>query len=247
MSGCWLFDLGNSRLKLAEYPRRGVVDGVQAFVHDGQDLPDDWPAHLPERFDMAVVSSVASDRLRVDLLDTLVARCGRVLLVSTLPRCAGVTVAYPEPRRLGVDRFLSLLGAHGRARQSQLIVGVGTALTVDLLDATGRHLGGRIAPSPALMRQALHRNTARLPAGGGRYVEFADDTADALQSGCEGAALGLIERSRASAERQLGQPVPLLLHGGGAEALAPRLDAAELAHSLVLEGLGRWADMSAPA
>src|SRR3546814_4802894 len=57
-----------------------------------------------------------------------------------------------------------------------MVVGVGTALTVDWLDADGRHRGGRIAPSPTLMRDALHARAAQLPASGGRYVEFGDDT-----------------------------------------------------------------------
>ena len=71
------------------------------------------------------------------------------------------------------------------------MVGVGTAVTVDLLDAAGRHHGGRIAPSPQLMRDALHAAAAQLPAQGGDYVEFAADTVDALASGCDGVISGL--------------------------------------------------------
>src|SRR3546814_11073540 len=68
----------------------------------------------------------------------------------------------PRPSRLGVDRFLALLGAHARGVGATMVVGVGTALTVDWLDADGRHRGGRIAPSPTLMRDALHARAARL-------------------------------------------------------------------------------------
>src|SRR5690606_24272848 len=104
-----------------------------------------------------------------------------------------------------------------------LVAGVGTALTVDLVDATGRHLGGRIAPSPALMRQALQGRAAHLPAQGGEYREFAADTADALASGCTGAALGLLQRSLEAAMQACGEAVPLLLHGGGAGELLAQL------------------------
>src|SRR3546814_5088288 len=99
-----------------------------------------------------------------------------------------------------------------------MVVGVGTALTVDWLDADGRHRGGRIAPSPTLMRDALHARAAQLPASGGRYVEFGDDTDDALESGCTGAALALVERSLQVATTQAGATPTLLLHGGGGEA-----------------------------
>src|SRR3546814_20228982 len=72
------------------------------------------------------------------------------------------TTLFRSPSRLGVDRFLALLGAHARGVGATMVVGVGTALTVDWLDADGRHRGGRIAPSPTLMRDALHARAARL-------------------------------------------------------------------------------------
>ena len=120
------------------------------------------------------------------------------------------------------------------------MVGVGTALTIDLLDADGLHRGGRIAPSPMLMREALHARAAVLPASGGRYAEFADDTAHALASGCEGAALALIERSLEQAATLLGSHPQLWLHGGGATTLRDRLPPHRLVADAVLRGLARW-------
>jgi type III pantothenate kinase len=70
-----------------------------------------------------------------------------------------------------------------------------------LVDGDGRHHGGRIAPSPTLMREMLHARATQLAPMGGTYAEFANDTEDALVSGCEGAALALIERSIVEAAR----------------------------------------------
>ncbi|HVI25255.1 MAG TPA: type III pantothenate kinase [Xanthomonadaceae bacterium] len=234
----WLFDLGNSRLKCAPLAEPAAMRSV---AHDGKTFAADWEAALPARCDVACVASVAAPQLTARLFDALAARCPRIVRARTLPALAGVRIAYAQPRRLGVDRFLALLGAHARAAEPALVVGVGTALTIDLLDATGLHRGGRIAPSPALMRASLHARAAQLSAQGGAYAEFAADTDDALVSGCEGAALALVERSLAAAAAQLGAPPRLLLHGGGAVALAPRLPAAVEAPALVLEGLARWA------
>ena len=79
-------------------------------------------------------------------------------------------------------------------------------------------------------------------------VDFAADTEDALASGCEGAALALIEYSRdAAARRARRQPPRLLLHGGGAEELAARLPDATQVASLVLEGLAIWAGVESTA
>jgi type III pantothenate kinase len=237
----WVFDLGNSRLKFAPLGADGGVGDVQALAHDGAAFEPGWEAHLPARIDdVAWVASVAAPSLRDALLEALGSRATRVRLARTQPAFAGVRIAYAEPSRLGVDRFLALLGAHARGAPASLVVGVGTALTIDLL-ARGTHLGGRIAPSPSLMRAALHARAPVLPQAGGAYVEFADDTGDALASGCEGAALALVVQSLQAAAARVGQPPALLLHGGGAAALLPRLPEAVHAPALVLEGLAQCA------
>jgi type III pantothenate kinase len=235
----WLFDLGNTRLKCAPL-QDGRIGAAARSAHDGQALPMDWMDALPSHFDEAIVASVAP-ALTASLLDALTARCGRIAVARTVARLGDVRIAYAEPRRLGVDRFLALLAAHARHAQPWLVVGVGTALTVDLLDADGMHHGGRIAPSPTLMREALSTRAPQLPMEGGAYVEFADDTLDALASGCEGAALALVERSLDAAHARLGVRPALLLHGGGAEPLRAHLPDSQFAPDLVLEGLACWA------
>lgn len=238
--GDCLFDLGNSRLKYAGLREDGAVGDVQAIAHDASD----WTAALPSGR-VAYLASVAPGAVTVDLIDALAARFRRITLARTRPAFAGVRIAYARPERLGVDRFLALLAAHARGG-AWLVVGVGTALTLDLIDAGGRHVGGRIAPSPILMREMLQARAAQLPAVGGDYVEFADDTADALASGCEGAALALVERSLQQARRRLDETPGLLLHGGGADALRARFPDAQLASALVLEGLALWARVERP-
>jgi len=237
----WLFDLGNTRLKCAPLGDDGRVGPVHAIAHDGARFEAGLAAALPARFDEACIASVASVDLRARLLDALASHCPRMSLACTRRRFEGLSIAYEHPARLGVDRFLALLGAHARGGGPALVVGVGTALTVDWLDANGRHRGGRIAPSPMLMRAALHARAAQLPDAGGRYVEFADDTDDALESGCTGAALALVERSLQTATAQAGTTPRLLLHGGGGAALRAQLPQAIDAPTLVLEGLARWA------
>lgn len=236
----WLFDLGNSRLKCAQLHDDGSLGEVIALAHDEPMFVKTLREVLPDRADSACLASVASPALTVAVVDALAAHFRRISLARSSARLAGVRIAYAQPARLGVDRFLALLAARARGSGPWLIAGVGTALTIDLLDAEGLHHGGRIGPSPRIMREALHRAAAQLPAQGGSYREFATDTADALASGCEGAVLGLIERSLRQAEQALGKAPTLLLHGGGADALATHLPEAMQAPSLVLEGLALW-------
>lgn len=232
----WLFDLGNSRLKLAPLLPDGQPGTVEARAHDAAG----WCAGLPSG-GTAWVCLVASPVLSLELLQALASRFRRVSIARTSAKFAGVRVAYANPARLGVDRFLAMLGARALGPGAWLPVSVGTALTLDLLSGDGTHVGGRIAPSPAVMRAALHARASHLPAEGGRFVEFAADTQDALASGCEGAAAALVERSLAHAHRLLGAEATPVLHGGGADALAPHLPGARLAPALVLQGLAEWA------
>ena len=88
---------------------------------------------------------------------------------------AGVRIAYAEPSRLGVDRFLALLAAHARGPGPWLLVSAGSALTVDLLDVGGQHIGGVIAPSPEHMRAALAARFPALAYAGGEAHAFGID------------------------------------------------------------------------
>jgi len=236
----WLFDLGNTRLKCAPLVD-GKVGEILALPHREGDLADALATALPSVIDVAYVASVANESQRIALLQALTQRARRVSLARTQASFAGLRIAYGQPHKLGVDRFLAMLAAWQRDEGAVLLCGVGTALTIDLVDAQGRHGGGRIAPSPTLMREVLHARAPQLPEEGGRYADFAADTEDALASGCDGAALALIEASREAAHRLLGERPKLFVHGGGVDALVERLPDAIRAASLVLEGLAIWA------
>ena len=241
----WLFDLGNSRLKFcARHP--GLPPGrMRAVAHatEGQ------PLALPDEVagEVAWVATVASSQRRDALLQALRPRFARIGFARVSARFGRLRVAYPSPQHLGIDRFLALLAAERACDGPVLVAGVGTALTIDLLERGGRHAGGLIAPSPTLMRESLHRRSARLPASGGRRVDFADDTQDALASGCEGAAIALLRTALADAERRLGEPPSLWLHGGGAAPLASALPSAQCRPALVLQGLAEWVGAAAVA
>jgi type III pantothenate kinase len=238
----WLLDLGNSRLKVAPWRPDTGLGEVQAWAHGAADFAPSmqrWLAGI-EAGDRCWLASVAGSELTAGVAEAIASRSHPAIRARTRSECAGVRIAYAEPARLGVDRFLGLLAAHARGDGPWLIVSAGSALTVDLLDGAGQHRGGVIAPSPEHMRAAL---AARFPALA--YAGFAADTADALAGGSLGAALGLVERSHRQATRLLGRAPRLLLSGGGATRLADGLELdSELAPSLVLEGLAVYAAQS---
>lgn len=237
----WLFDIGNTRLKWA---RAGASEAgnVHARMHArSADALDKALADIREG-DRAWIASVASPARTAAVEAALLRRGADVIHASTRNACAGVRIAYAVPSRLGVDRFLGLIAAHALGPGSWLIASVGTALTIDLLAADGMHRGGLIAPSPTLMRQSLARRAPQLPVGGGKVVDFATDTADALASGAIGSARALIAHALRAARLQLDATPTLLITGGGADTLCDgwRVRAMRVP-DLVLRGLRVYA------
>lgn len=238
-----LIDIGNSRLKWATVVS-GAIAVRGAVAHGGTNIGDtlahEWRALPPVRqIHVASVAPLA--------FDTEIEICARSRFgidadfVRSPAAALGIRNAYPEPRRLGIDRFLGLAAIHASAARAQVLVGVGTAMTLDAIDADGAHLGGWILPAPALMRESVLARTARVGVSDGRLVEFADNTADGLYSGSLQAARGAVERFVANTAREVGTWPAVVLTGGGADELAPLLPGVEQRADLVIEGLALWA------
>src|SRR5207253_505252 len=169
-----------------------------------------------------LVASVAGGRLD-RMLAAAARRAGvRARFVTVPRRAAGVTVGYLEPWRLGVDRFVASVGAHHLFdRIATCVVGVGTAMTIDLLGADGAHRGGVIIPAPALMVDTLQRNTygiRRRARGGalGASGLFGRSTRAATAQGSGSAAAALIDRAVEEAGTLLGQNPLVVLRGADA-------------------------------
>jgi type III pantothenate kinase len=242
-----LLDMGNSRLKWALQSRpsawleHGAVDWREADLV--MQLASAW-ADLP-RPDNVIAASVVDSAREAEVtsvIERLFARSPHWL--RTPASAAGVRNAYAEPQRLGVDRFLAMVAALADGHAPCVLAGAGTALTLDALAADGRHLGGLIAPSPLLMQQSLLAATARVrPERPGDIVELADNTADAVTSGCWLAAAALIERFTAQMTLRFDRPPTLILGGGDAARLAPLLSSpVRLSRDSVLRGLAVWAN-----
>ncbi|QBB69489.1 type III pantothenate kinase [Pseudolysobacter antarcticus] len=240
-----LLDLGNTRLKWALADAAGLHAGAPLTYAEetlAAGLVRRWldiekPAHV-------WAASVAGAAREADLATAVRQRfdCATSFVRCVASAC-GVHNAYPIADRLGIDRFLGLIALHQTERAPVLLVSCGTALTLDLLASDGRHHGGLIAPSPALMQHALYGNTAQLKAGGdAHWVALADNTDDAVFSGTWFAAVALVERVLAQATNQLDAPVELVLSGGAANELQAALGGlGRIEPELVLRGLSVYA------
>jgi len=239
-------DIGNTRLKWglydAPHPGATLLAHGAAFLETIDTLADtDWKA-LPAPTAMlgcAVAGDVVRRRAEEQLeIWDLEPRW----VVPTAQDC-GVVNGYEHPSRLGADRWAALIGARQRAlaaglRRPALVVMVGTAVTVDAIDADGRFLGGLILPGFGLMLRALEMGTAGLKVPTGDVVDFPKNTSDALMSGGAAALAGAIERQHRRLVQVTGASALLLMTGGAAVKLAPLVHPPfEIVDSLIFEGL----------
>lgn len=146
----------------------------------------------------------------------------------------GVSNSYADPSRLGVDRWLAMLGAKVGQAEAYLIVDAGTALTMDLVAADGRHEGGYIVPGPRLMQSSLLTDTQRV-----RFSEGVEptlvggcSTADCVSAGIWTSLVGAIEHVMS-----VHPDHKALITGGDAETLLGLGVDAQWRPHLVLEGL----------
>ena len=204
--------------------------------------------------DRIVISSVAGDQVNRALI-AAARKAGAPTpeFVTSERTAAGVTTDYIDPWRLGVDRFVAAIGAfHLASGHPVCVVNVGTAMTIDLVDGSGRHRGGAIVPGPSLMVSSLltKTNGIRIRAKGGpdgTTGMFARTTRNAIGEGARYAAAGVIDRAIEESRLLVGNRPLVLLTGGGSADIKPLIRSTCVSlPDLVLHGLAVWAHKTSP-
>lgn len=239
-----LIDVGNTRIKWARF-EDGALQPQSAAPHA------DWNAQTfietilqrGSRTDRVLVSNVAGARM-ADVIRTAVAQAWKIeaRFVTSTAMAGGIRNAYSQPAKLGVDRWLAMIGAHALERGAVCVVSVGTAMTIDGIAADGRHLGGVIVPGPDLMISSLLTNTSdiaqRAQQGSASEGLFADNTLGAIRQGTEQALGALIERAVGSVRRALNETPKVLTTGGASDRVEKTIGVPyRSVPDLVLQGL----------
>ena len=222
-------DCGNSRTKWRCKEDRG-------------DVPRGDIPHLNRTLERVRVSSVSAsqERLRREIYR---AYGVEPEFAKSSEELAGVTNSYSNPEELGVDRWLAMVAAWNSVRESTMVVDAGTAITIDIVDDTGQHLGGYIVPGLDSMRRSLAVDTANVQVGTDRQMDLnlppGTNTAQAVHNGVLTMVVAWINRIRSRAEEMCNCRPTTFLVGGDSETLAGFLDYdCHTGDELVLDGLG---------
>jgi type III pantothenate kinase len=242
-----LIDVGNTRIKWA-YDAGDELLAAGELVHRGNPATAaEFVVQLEEEPTAIYAVNVAGPEFEQALASALAGRFAEPLkMVRTSASCGSVSNGYTSIEQLGVDRWAALVGAWFKCRRAAVIVDAGTALTIDLVAANGRHLGGIIVPGLDLMRAALDNDTSDIgefaglskgPAPGSDW--YGRDTLSAVRRGTVFSVRAVVEQAVEEFSGEGAEPV-VFLTGGDAALLRPLLSMpVDHRPQLVLEGLRR--------
>ena len=240
-------DVGNTRLKWALYERPHpdaalLFQGAEFLENIDRLAEGPWAEWAqPEHMLGCVVAGDAIKRRVQEQME--IWDFAPKWVVPSLSE-AGLTNGYDHPSRLGADRWVAMIGARqrmlamGQGSRPLVVAMVGTAVTVEAIDAQGRFLGGLILPGHGIMLRALESGTAGLHVPTGEVSLFPTNTSDALTSGGTYAIAGACERMVQHLRQHTGQEPMCVMTGGAGWKMAPSMSVKfDLVDNLIFDGL----------
>ena len=148
---------------------------------------------------------------------------GKVPLVVGPGLKTGLNILLENPGQTGADLVVADVAALREHKPPLIVIDMGTATTMSVLDKNGAHIGGCIIPGVKISMDALTDRTALLP---GLQLDqpkkaIGRNTIDAMRSGIMlGTACmldGMVERM----EAELGCKTTVIITGGIAKFIVP--------------------------
>ncbi|WP_276487556.1 pantothenate kinase [Ectopseudomonas mendocina] len=237
-------DCGNSFIKWRVISEDGSQRLFAGVVDSDSALFESLASTQGLRVSRCRLVSVRSDAETEQLVARLRELLGVEAVCAQSANQVGVVHnGYEDYRRLGLDRWLAVLGAYHLGRRACLVVDLGTAVTADFISADGKHQGGFICPGLPLMRDQLSTHTRRI-----RYdrevalaalqeLEPGRSTAEAVERGCLLMLRGFVAEQLLQARARFPEGFEVFLTGGDAELVRDVVPGAQVVTDLVFVGL----------
>ncbi|MBV4478274.1 pantothenate kinase [Pseudomonas sp. B2M1-30] len=173
-----------------------------------------------------------------------------VVCASPAREMSGVRNGYDDFERLGLDRWVAMLGGFHLASGACLVLDFGTAVTADFIASDGEHLGGFICPGMPLMRNQLRTHTRKI-----RYGDLAAEralasqapgrsTVEAVERGCALMLQGFVLTQVEMARGYWGADFMVFITGGDANLVSGVVPQARIVPDLVFVGLAMACPLS---
>ncbi len=219
-------DCGNSLIKWRVLDLGSALIVAQGASVSVDELLGELAGLTVLRVSRARVASVRGDDETMKLCSRLSEKLAvEVMRAAPAKELAGVINGYRDYERLGMDRWLAIVGAFQLSRGALLVLDLGTAVTADLVDASGVHLGGYICPGISLLRQQLHTHTRRISynieqvAASDYETAPGRSTAEAVERGCLMMLRSFVSVQILQASDYLGDDFAVYVTGGDADLI----------------------------
>lgn len=152
----------------------------------------------------------------------------------------GLNILMDNPKAVGSDMIVNSIAAITEHEPPIIIVDMGTATTLSVIDKNGRYIGGSILPGLRVSLDSMSANTAQLPRISLDTPKkvIGKNTVDCMRSGVIFGNAAMIDGMLTRIEEELGQKASIVATGGIAKVILP-LCSHEICYdgTLLLKGL----------
>jgi type III pantothenate kinase len=177
-----VIDIGNTLTKLAWFDK-GKLTGMSRFENPA--MEEIAGSMLSGPAEKVIISEVGNAHRNA--ITASVSPGSRILMLDhTTP--IPLSVVYKTPESLGIDRVAAAVGAwQAFPGYDMLVIDMGTAITLDVVAASGEYRGGNISPGLYTRFRSLNDYTAKLPVveKDDRFPRFGDNTRSAIAAGVQ--------------------------------------------------------------
>jgi type III pantothenate kinase len=151
------FDFGNTRLKVAFFQNAKLTEIIVLENDDVSTVESFIKKFEPQK---AILSSVIDHNPEIETLLASKTKFHKLDYLSTLP----FTTPVGKPETIGADRLaLSAAAVYFFPKQHNLVIGMGSCITYNFINADHEFLGGGISPGMEMRMKSLNQFTAKLP------------------------------------------------------------------------------------
>lgn len=148
---------------------------------------------------------------------------GKTSLVVGPGLKTGLNIKIENPSQTGADLVVGSVAALREHKPPMIVVDMGTATTMVVLDETGALIGGAISPGVKISMDALTERTALLP---GLQLDqpkraIGRNTIDCMRSGIMMGTACMLDGMISRMEAELGRPATVVVTGGIARFVIP--------------------------
>ena len=224
-------DIGNSNIVL------GGMEGLRIVFEarirtDATKTSDEYCVDLKNILDIygvntaalegAIVASVVPQVLN-SIKTAIKKLTGKTALVVGPGLKTGLNIKVENPTQVGADLVVGAVAALREHKSPMIVIDMGTATTMIVLDETGAFIGGAISPGVKISMDALTDRTALLP---GLQLDqpkkaIGRNTIDCMRSGIMLGAACMIDGMVERMEVELGRKATVVATGGIAKFVLP--------------------------